>query len=37
LGETLRPIIEVMKKWGTAYKARFEDAMFIRFNRKTGL
>jgi DNA-binding HxlR family transcriptional regulator len=25
LGETLRPIIEVMEKWGTAYKARFED------------
>ncbi|MDR1469702.1 MAG: helix-turn-helix transcriptional regulator [Spirochaetaceae bacterium] len=23
LGETLRPIIEVMEKWGTAYKARF--------------
>jgi DNA-binding HxlR family transcriptional regulator len=26
LGETLRPIIEVMDKWGTAYKARFEHA-----------
>jgi DNA-binding HxlR family transcriptional regulator len=25
LGETLRPIIEIMAKWGTAYKARFED------------
>jgi DNA-binding HxlR family transcriptional regulator len=25
LGETLRPIIEVMEKWGKAYKARFED------------
>jgi hypothetical protein len=25
LGETLRPIIEVMEKWGTAYKARFEE------------
>jgi DNA-binding HxlR family transcriptional regulator len=25
LGDTLRPIIEVMEKWGTAYKARFED------------
>jgi DNA-binding HxlR family transcriptional regulator len=24
LGETLRPVIEVMEKWGTAYKARFE-------------
>jgi DNA-binding HxlR family transcriptional regulator len=24
LGETLRPIIEVMEKWGMAYKARFE-------------
>jgi DNA-binding HxlR family transcriptional regulator len=22
LGETLRPIIEVMEQWGTAYKAR---------------
>jgi DNA-binding HxlR family transcriptional regulator len=26
LGETLRPIIEVMEKWGTAYKARFEES-----------
>ena len=26
LGETLRPIIDVMEKWGTAYKARFEGA-----------
>jgi DNA-binding HxlR family transcriptional regulator len=25
LGESLRPIIAVMEKWGTAYKARFED------------
>jgi DNA-binding HxlR family transcriptional regulator len=25
LGGTLRPIIEVMEKWGKAYKARFED------------
>jgi DNA-binding HxlR family transcriptional regulator len=24
LGETLRPIIEVMEEWGTTYKARFE-------------
>ncbi|MDR2258843.1 MAG: helix-turn-helix transcriptional regulator [Treponema sp.] len=24
VGETLRPIIEIMKKWGTAYKARFK-------------
>jgi DNA-binding HxlR family transcriptional regulator len=23
LGETLRPIIEVMRKWGESYKARF--------------
>jgi DNA-binding HxlR family transcriptional regulator len=26
LGETLKPIIGVMEKWGKAYKARFEDA-----------
>jgi DNA-binding HxlR family transcriptional regulator len=25
LGESLRPIIEVMEKWGRSYKARFED------------
>jgi DNA-binding HxlR family transcriptional regulator len=25
LGETLRSIIEVMEKWGKAYKARFEN------------
>jgi DNA-binding HxlR family transcriptional regulator len=24
LGETLRPIIDVMAEWGTSYKARFE-------------
>jgi DNA-binding HxlR family transcriptional regulator len=24
LGETLRPIIDVMKQWGTAYKERLE-------------
>ena len=26
LGESLRPIIEVMKKWGKAYKAQFEES-----------
>jgi DNA-binding HxlR family transcriptional regulator len=25
LGETLRPIVNVMAEWGTAYKARFEN------------